>query len=178
MFASIFFGSHYIRPSGQHQEVFTAHVLELRHLPLLRQDPKGAHKCKSKADTGRPHLSHPFQKIILKYRVGVPLSTEADGCAWARITRPIECEIAQARGRLRIFVRPLSIHLHRAYDSQTARSRKPDPQPRKTIYQLTQDMAGDNNLNFKTTPAICTRVAVMVRRTVRRFGQQSNRAIV
>jgi len=111
-----------------------------------------------------PPLISP-QKIILKHRFGIPPNIETNGYAWAKVTVRIDHELSQARGRLKKIVnvfstRPPHSRLTKI-DQLKGGAGAGDAQSQPTIYQLTQTMVGGEN--YKLSPAICTRVAIMVR---------------
>jgi hypothetical protein len=102
---------------------------------------------------------------VVKYRFGIPSNIEANGHAWAKITACIDHELTQARGRLKkivrsplILTRPCTLTVNDQLKKDTEIA---DVQSRSTIYKLAKMMTGDEN--YKITPAICTRVAIMVR---------------
>lgn len=87
---------------------------------------------------------------------------------WGKIVACIDHEFTQARGRLKKIVSAFVIHpyhggLTTVNQLKTKEGGNRDPQSRLTIYQLTRTMVGEEN--YKITPAICTRVAIMVRRS-------------
>ena len=80
----------------------------------------------------------------------------------------IDHELMQARGQLKKLVRAFPTHPYHNRLTEIEQLKKDvnsgDKQSRLTIYQLTQAMVGEEN--YKISPAICTQVAIMVRRHI------------
>ena len=66
------------------------------------------------------HTVKSKQKIILKYRFGIPKNIEANGHAWAKITACVDYELTQARGALKKVVRRLPILPQHAHEERLA----------------------------------------------------------